>query len=58
LETKTHKLDVRLTQNERDGLELLAADRGRSLGAEVRAAIDAWLQLAPWLDDEPSRADT
>jgi hypothetical protein len=56
LDTKTQKLDVRLTETERDGLELLAAERGRSLGAEVRAAIDAWLQLAPWLE-EATRAE-
>lgn len=56
MDTKTQKLDVRLTETERDGLELLAAERGRSLGAEVRAAIDAWLQLAPWLE-EATRAE-
>lgn len=56
MNTKTQKLDVRLTQAERDGLELLAAERGRSLGAEVRAAIDAWLQPAPWLE-EATRAE-
>jgi plasmid stability protein len=39
----TTKLDVRLTAEERERLETLAALRGRSLGAEMRAALAAWI---------------
>jgi hypothetical protein len=40
---KTTKLDFRLTPDERASLAALAARNGRSVGAEMRAALDAWL---------------
>lgn len=41
--SKTAKLDVRMTTAERAALEASAALHGRSLGAEVRAALAEWL---------------
>jgi hypothetical protein len=43
---KTTKLDFRLTPDERASLTALAETNGRSLGAEMRAALAAWLARA------------
>jgi hypothetical protein len=37
---KSEKLDVRLSPAQREAIERLAAKNSRTLGAEVRAAVD------------------
>jgi hypothetical protein len=50
---KTAKLDLRLTADVRESVEALTRRHGRSVAAEVRAALDAWIGMhgaAVWLD--------
>ncbi len=41
---KTSKLDFRLADDARADLDTLAKRNGRTLGAEMRAALAAWLE--------------
>jgi hypothetical protein len=58
-ETKTERFEMLMAPSRKAALAFLAEQNGRSLAAEIRVALDAWLDRAPWLEAamrEASRA--
>jgi hypothetical protein len=56
-ENRTARFELVLRPSEKEALTRLAHRRGRSIAAEMRAALDVWIEMhgdASWLDVEGS----
>jgi hypothetical protein len=49
-ERRTQRFELRLRPSELEAITVLARDNDRSAAAELRAALRAWLDLAPWME--------